>query len=500
MPVFLFVFTVLSRLPFASRFLYHSDSGQFALAFTEYDISLHQPHPPGYFLYVMLGKLAYLCIGDANASLVALSIFFSGLTVVTIHVLGKELFDEWTGTLAALLALTSPNFWFHGEVALTYSVEAFFSALAGLCCWRAYRGKRGYLWFSVAVLAIAGGFRQNTLVFLLPLWLFSVRRAPLRRKLYAIALGGTITLLWFAPMLYMSGGPETYLQAFRELWLFNTGHNSVFEKGLANLRLFSQTLSSFVFYSLGAALPIIFLGIYVIVRNRNISRLKCTESAFICWWALPSILFYLLIFIHPANPGYVLILLPPLTLISSRTISFLGDELLRLSGKVFHKALAVTILLINCYLFLFSPLVVARVEILMHDKTLDNLCTKLRSFDPNSTVLFNGPYIFYSYRHLMVYLPEYTVYQAQAMTSVTGYKRKLFGGCMGKTFLSDKVYLPAESTKFAAVVLDGPKTVSLSPKHFSVERISPNIRIIAGPIERTCELFPELRPQWEGRQ
>jgi len=86
------------------------------------------------------------------------------------------------------------------------------------------------------------------------------------------------------------------------------------------------------------------------------------------------------------------------------------------------------------------------------------------------------------------------------MTSVTGYKRKLFGGYKGKTFLSDKVYLPKESTTFAAVVLDGPKTGSVIPKQFSVERISPNIRIIAGPIERTCELFPELRPQWDGRR
>src|SRR5439155_8397165 len=48
--------TVLSRLPYRARMLYNWDAVQFALALREYDVVKHQPHPPGYILYVGLGR------------------------------------------------------------------------------------------------------------------------------------------------------------------------------------------------------------------------------------------------------------------------------------------------------------------------------------------------------------------------------------------------------------------------------------------------------------
>src|SRR6267378_3083409 len=50
--------TVLSRLPYRARMLYNWDAVQFALALREYDVVKHQPHPPGYILYVGLGVRA----------------------------------------------------------------------------------------------------------------------------------------------------------------------------------------------------------------------------------------------------------------------------------------------------------------------------------------------------------------------------------------------------------------------------------------------------------
>ena len=134
LPLFFFTLTILTRIPFTSKYLYHWDSVQFALSLENYDITVHQPHPPGYFLYVMLGRLINFFVKDANTTFIFISILFSSLAVVTIYFLGKEIFDKKTGILAALIALTSPNLWFHGEVALTYIVEAFFSSLAALLC------------------------------------------------------------------------------------------------------------------------------------------------------------------------------------------------------------------------------------------------------------------------------------------------------------------------------------------------------------------------------
>jgi hypothetical protein len=83
-PSFLFLVTLLSLIPFRSKVLYHWDSVQFALATEHYDITVHQPHPPGYFLYVMLGRLLNIFTHDANTSFVALSVVVSAATVVAV--------------------------------------------------------------------------------------------------------------------------------------------------------------------------------------------------------------------------------------------------------------------------------------------------------------------------------------------------------------------------------------------------------------------------------
>jgi len=124
----LFIVTILSHLPFTSRFLYHYDSVQFALALEKYDVYLHQPHPPGYFLYVMAGKLLDHFIQDASTSFIAMSVVASGLTVVAIYYLARAIFNGNTAWWARWLAVTSPLLWFYGEVALSYIVAAFFKS------------------------------------------------------------------------------------------------------------------------------------------------------------------------------------------------------------------------------------------------------------------------------------------------------------------------------------------------------------------------------------
>src|SRR5213592_2807856 len=172
--VALFIVTVISRLPFTSRLLFDQDSVQFALALEKYDVYLHQPHPPGYFLYVMAGKLLDHFIQDANTSFIAMSVVASGLTVVAIYYLARAIFNENTAWWAGWLAVTSPLLWFYGEVALSYIVAAFFNAWIALLCWRLLHGERKRAYLSAVLLGIGGGIRQDLLMFLFPLWIFCI--------------------------------------------------------------------------------------------------------------------------------------------------------------------------------------------------------------------------------------------------------------------------------------------------------------------------------------
>ncbi len=132
--------TGLTRFLFRSHYLYDIDSVNFALGLKRFDTTVHQPHPPGYFLYICLGRLASLFFHDANSALVAISILFSCAAVAMIFLLADSWFGRGAARFAGLIFLFSPLAWFHGIVALTYIVEAFFSALVGYLCWRADRG------------------------------------------------------------------------------------------------------------------------------------------------------------------------------------------------------------------------------------------------------------------------------------------------------------------------------------------------------------------------
>ena len=491
LPISFFIITIITRIPFTSKYLYHWDSVQFALALEKYDITVHQPHPPGYFLYVMLGKFINLFIEDANTVFITISIFFSGLAVVAIFYLGKEMFDQKTGIFAALIALTSPNLWFHGEVALTYVVEAFFSSFVALLCWRILKGEHKYLWLSVIALGIAGGIRQNTVVFLLPLWLFSVKGVPLKKIIASLGLLGIICLCWFVPMVWMTGGWNAYNEALRELWLFNTGHISVFEQGWTTFKIFSMALLVFVIYGVGAGIFILGLALYSVIRNRKLLLLDRQKTLFSLIWITPSVLFYLLIFIHYANPGYVLIFLPSLLLLTAASIYFIGSNLKRFVRKDLTLFIASIIIVINTTTFFVYNLASYK-EIRIRDRDLSIMFDGIKSFNPANTAIFIAPYIFCGFRHIMYYLPEYRVYSVDVRIAPTGERRKTSWGIHGKTFLSNDVDIPYDVTMFIILTRTDIRDKVAKIKGSSVKKLSSGMFLASGPLALIQEIFPEL--------
>jgi len=492
LPIILFLLTTITRIPFTSKYLYHMDSVQFALALDRYDVTIHQPHPPGYFLYVMLGRLLNIFFHDANTVFVTISILFSGLAVLAIYLAGKELFGNRTGLFASLLAITSPAIWFHGEIALTYIVEGFLSAMTALLCWKVYKGKHNYIWFSAIVLGISGGIRQNTLIFLLPLWLYCIKEVRFHKIIASLGIICFTTLLWFIPMILMTGGLDVYMGAFRELWLFNTGNNSVFEEGWPVFKYYSSTLFDFTFYGLGAGLFFMVLALYSMVRNRKLNSPDMSRVLFFAFWILPSVLFYLLIFVHPANPGYALIYLPALVILAAASVSCMAEELRTLTGADLSIAIMVALLVVNIYIYFFSGYPISRGKIKENGRDLRVVLASLQPFDPSDTVIFTGPYIYWGYRQIMYYLPEYRVYQMDFKRAPSGEMRKIFWGQHRSTFLTDKIVLPNKIRNFAVLLSSEDKKRILGIKGVHIINILPNMCIITGPITMIRQIYPEM--------
>ena len=60
----IFLASAAIRVPFRSELAYHWDCLEFTLGIGNYNMLINQPHPPGYFLFVMLGRLVNLWLGD----------------------------------------------------------------------------------------------------------------------------------------------------------------------------------------------------------------------------------------------------------------------------------------------------------------------------------------------------------------------------------------------------------------------------------------------------
>jgi hypothetical protein len=313
----------LSRLIFVRPTPINWDGVQFALALDRFYLHSHQPHPPGYILYVLLGRGLLPLIPDPSLALSILSVLFSAISLPLIYWLAcRVLEDETMATCAALLWLASPLALYYGSVGLTYLPEAVLGMVIAGLAWRA----RGLSTVGIAVvlglaLGIAGGVRQTSLLGLMPLCVWALWGGSLRKWLaFVVAFFGTCAV-WLMPLLMLSGGLEAYLHENALLAQAVSARTSIIDAGLEGLA------HNLTFEALGLALGLGFglipLGLWVarVIRFTLSPMLR----AFILWWTMPTLVFYAVS--HIGQYGYLLVVLPPILLLSAACIRVWGGRL-----------------------------------------------------------------------------------------------------------------------------------------------------------------------------
>lgn len=310
--------TLATRLPFRARLLPSWDAVQFALALTDYDVARHQPHPPGYILFVAAARgLGYLVGADALGALTLLAALASALTVGLVYRLAWRLYDRPTAILSALVLATSPLFWVHGAVPLSYAAEAALAAAVASLAWELREGRRSTLWASALVLGLAGGVRQSILIVLLPLWLQAAWAGFRRWRpfLGALALLAGTVLAWLVPMVWLTGGVQRYVEAGVELYGSTVRATTVLDpsgRWQDNVVGVGEGLIA----GLGLFLPLV-LWIAGRPLFRGWGRLGPRASLF-ALWVVPPLLVYALV--HLGQPGYLLTVLPALAILAARGV------------------------------------------------------------------------------------------------------------------------------------------------------------------------------------
>jgi 4-amino-4-deoxy-L-arabinose transferase-like glycosyltransferase len=419
------------RLPYQTNTLYHWDSVLYARALAAFDVSESQPHPPGYLFYVGTARLAQLALGDANASLVAVSLLAGALAVLLTYLVGRQLFGRGVGVAAALLLATAPPFWLYSGVAYPYTVLAAGSlALAGLAV-AYWRGRWPHPFWP--------GFRTDLLLFLAPLlavaylarWRRTRRLGTLLAPLPAAALG---TLAWLVPTAALSQGWGVYWPLLWHQGAYVEGSYSLWSHGWRALQ--SNTWQVWVYALEGLGLALVPLlcalarGAWRWYRaGRPRPRWDAPAAALVlALWLLPPILFYA--FVHIGDRGYSFSYLPGLCIVAGAGLRLLARDAVRVvrahrarlatlaarrppRARVVYAVLLAVLLGAHLQVFLLGHSRLSAYEVDCLNRGVPQaLAIVRRDFDPADTLIFAS----FFYQQARYYLPEYRAWWFDPLT------------------------------------------------------------------------------------
>ena len=310
--LFLGVATALSRLPFVAQRLWEWDSVLYARALehgfhVDDVLAGSRPHPPGYIFYVGTAAIGRALGLDSDHALVAVSILASGAAVAVLYLLCRRFADRPVSVGLAAAFATSPLVWLHGEVAMPYILLAPISAYLAL----AFRDTRGRSPWRVAVVSFAfgvlGGFRQDLLLFLFPLWVWMVLPTPSRVRLGAAAALGVGCLAWFVPSAALSDGPAAYVSRSVAQLIGASGASANSERSIAlNVVLVADSLWWAGLATAGLVLVLGLARALASLRGQHLADDR--EAIFFGLWLVPALLFYFVV--HIGEWGFVLSLVP----------------------------------------------------------------------------------------------------------------------------------------------------------------------------------------------
>jgi len=392
--------------------------------------------------------------------------------------------------------------------------------LLALLCWRNMQNRYAGIYFSAMVLGLAGGVRQNTLLFMLPLWILSLSRAGHRRCLLSLGVLVVTVGSWYLPMARLSGGIAAYQSALRDHWLNSNWHGF----GLEWIPFNFFCVSYFILLGTGpGALFLVLAGLFYFEKAQFKSLSMDPKVQFFAAWLLPSLGFFLLIYSHPIQTGHSLIYLPALIILLPGSVLVCCEQLINLFGSSRGSISAhqmstwgdgvrlgssptrpwsqiILMILPACNLFMFLGMnsAVSHAAIRRYESQVREIMTKVIShWSPQEVVLVSYDFMFLGFRDFMFHLPGYHCYQPK-LYSLAG-KQLLFAGFRRQTSLVEQIEVPSGAKWFVLnadefirnpALIQGCRLDKLSQDAFL---ITPSgFRLFRGEMQDLPRFFPQV--------
>jgi len=409
---------LLAALVFATRwvlwprYLVDWDAVAFADALREFDVTCNRPHPPGFPLFILLGRAAQLVISDPARALSFVSTLASAAAVPLLYGLGlRWLGRAWARVWVAWWA-TQPLLWYYGPLQLTYPLEAF--TTLGLVLLWTRQDERGGGSGALAggLFGLALGVRMSTLAVLGLVFFARWLRRDGRWKISSAAGFVAGVLAWMLPAAWCSGGWTAYRTAshytgegfFVSESALSGNWAMVWEHARRLWEILTQVAGpafEIGHAKVGLELLLILAGLLLVVARRP--RHPAVRDAAL--W-LGGTVAYLILF-HMGQSGYLIAILPPLGLLAlypCRAMLRSWDGRPMGWSRVGGVAVALLFVLWHGTVFIGGDGPASLDAVRKTDYAWERYTTVTREhFDPAETVLF----CFGAYRQAAWYLPEY---------------------------------------------------------------------------------------------
>ncbi|HPR62591.1 MAG TPA: hypothetical protein PK014_00070 [Thermoanaerobaculia bacterium] len=183
------------------------DSVNFALGVEHFDVSLYQPHPPGYPLYILSGKLIRTLTGvSPEHSLIWTSCLFGGIYLAMWYLFLLPSFGRVTSLLTAITTGWAAGPWMTATKALT-DIPASALIAGELFMAASYQRTRKLPWMAGAALSggLAAGMRPQYTFIIIVIFLFCLvdAKSGMKRFLFGVALMVLCLALWLVPLVWI---------------------------------------------------------------------------------------------------------------------------------------------------------------------------------------------------------------------------------------------------------------------------------------------------------
>ncbi|MFP5246081.1 MAG: ArnT family glycosyltransferase, partial [Thermoanaerobaculia bacterium] len=199
-----------------ARSLWDWDEALFLLGMRNYDVTLHHPHPPGFPVYIALGKLVRLVTDSDFRALQTINLVAGMLVFPAMYLFARELRLRFTtSVIAAALFAFFPNVWFFGGGAFSDVPSIVLVLFAITFLLRGAENRNAY-WLGTLLLALAIGIRpQNLLLGLFP-GLYATRKRRPHEVVIALLIGVIVVGVAFGGAIYATGSFDDYMTAVEQ--------------------------------------------------------------------------------------------------------------------------------------------------------------------------------------------------------------------------------------------------------------------------------------------